>query len=954
MASFTQILARPEVLLNQKISGLTLVRWLDTDSSSAWYEAAEDAGTKRIVYAYGDPTSRDISRTRVHGFRTTTSEAMQIENESVLVHVTVGDYRIMMPRLIREYLTSSSTMPREVCGYIVDSVLGHGYKGVTFRVRREEGVRTPYALKLTIAEEYEGGSYLPETDRMVDLASRDRDHFPQVHGCGEWSCDVNGSNCALIYFVEDFISGLPLNQYLVENGESVSVTFLETFLREMLGALSVLELNGLVHDDLHSGNIIVHDSPTGMRPYIIDFGSTKPKPTRKERDDIRNLASHVASIANEITAHSKARTAYEDRALDACERLHAKMSDDDPMRGPESSLDLLSEFDRSFERGAVKQTLLRPFDFGNAEEVMDNELLQKLAAKSFPWRDLIESSANLLLIGPRGCGKTTVFRSMSFSSLAEAGQIDKALQRDYVGVYISCNKEFRLRFSALSPEVLAAREGDLRHYFNLIVLREFLHALNLCLMAGKAGESDVRKARDFLSSRAGLQVGSFANHKLLLEEMESWITGAIGQTRMSIWNNQPCERQTTQGLIADLADLLSMSITPFRGKTLFLFVDDYTERKVAKDIQKALNHLLFVPNAAYRAKISSEVFGVPKDQTFGAFLDQDRDYKELNLGTLYYLDLPSNQQKSFLREIVDNRLKLCGYKGTVSDIIGPSRYRGGSLAKALKNEAEFRAAAKQQKADLIPSDDLEEEIDRDIEVQQKKAYYHGWDTICDLCTGDVSNILEVLHRLYESCRVSKESVVALEPRHQHSAIQAYSLQYISKIKGIPEYGEDLFAIVNAFGSMSGRLLKEYPVIDRGGGRRDPYQLIRVEMDEGYAKSAQKLMEMQNAPDKLQTERAMLLWTLLQRYCLFIDAEESRSRRNTLASKIILRRIFCPAFSTAMTNSECYTVDKGKWERFCTDPDGTADRYARDVVEEAMRKRGVTGQGELPYEEEPQT
>src|ERR1700687_360479 len=36
------------------------------------------------------------------------------------------------------------------------------------------------------------------------------------------------------------------------------------------------------------------------------------------------------------------------------------------------------------------------------------------------------------------------------------------------------------------------------------------------------------------------------------------------------------------------------------------------------------------------------VFGVTPDQTLGAFLDQDRDYKEWNLGTLFYLNLPTD------------------------------------------------------------------------------------------------------------------------------------------------------------------------------------------------------------------------------------------------------------------------------------------------------------------------
>jgi len=91
-----------------------------------------------------------------------------------------------------------------------------------------------------------------------------------------------------------------------------------------------------------------------------------------------------------------------------------------------------------------------------------------------------------------------------------------------------------------------------------------------------------------------------------------------------------------------------------------------------------------------------------------------------------------------------------------------------------------------------------------------------------------------------------------------------------------------------------------------------------------------------------------LWTLLQRYCIFIDADESRSRRNTLSSRVILRRIFCPAFRIALVNSECWTLSRQRWEAFCDDPSGRADQYARTNIEAALRKRG-----ELPANEQAQ-
>src|SRR5205085_37044 len=102
---------------------------------------------------------------------------------------------------------------------------------------------------------------------------------------------------------------------------SLDATFLFQFTTELLAALVTLSGCGLMHDDLHAGNVILHEPLSGKRrPYLIDFGSTKRlADTKKPRDDIRNVASQIAAIANAVQQHQPVRTAYEDRILTACE-----------------------------------------------------------------------------------------------------------------------------------------------------------------------------------------------------------------------------------------------------------------------------------------------------------------------------------------------------------------------------------------------------------------------------------------------------------------------------------------------------------------------------------------------------------------------------------------------------------------------------------------------------------
>lgn len=914
-------------LVGEKLAGYTLDQFLDCDADCHWFDAHADNETKAIVYMYRDEQIRNQKRASIHGFRTCSDEV----RDSIKLFISVGDHRLMMPKGLREALRSADTRPREVAGYEIDDVLGHGHKGITFKVRQKAGPKTPYALKLTIAEEYSGRTYLPEVDSMVDLASSDRDHFPQIHRCGEFAFGSNERPHKLVYFIEDFIQGTSLEDVLAHDPQSLDALFLYTFITEMLAALATMQARRLMHDDLHAGNILLHEPLNGKRrPYLIDFGSTKPLgATRKQRDDIRNLASQIAAIANAVQLESPLRTAQEERILVATEALLALISDDDPLRRPDDAKDVYERFGRAFGQGTLRQELRHPFDFGNAEEVMDNSLLYSLSAKSFPWRDQIEASSHLLVIGPRGSGKTTVFRSMSFKCLCDAGKLDDAMGRTYVGLYVSCNKEFRQRFSAIAPEVLKRRQADVRNYFHLVVLREFVSSLGACANVQPMLESDVNALRDFIRKNTPLLRDASTTAVMDIASIEAVITRAVNDSRMSLWADTDVGEMTSQGFIADLAELSSTSIGPFAGKGLYLFVDDYTEGKVPKDAQRALNHVLFVPNSTYKCKISSEVFGVTLDETYGNFLTQDRDYKEWNLGTMYCLNLPSKDQKAFLREIVDNRLQLCGYEGRVETVLGDSTYSKGTLARTLKEEAESRKE-KRRRRSSGPAALVDREIQKEVESEGVVAHYHGWDTICELCTGDVSNILELLNRMFDECAVKTETNSRLTPQQQDAIIEAYSRQYIAKIKGIPGYGERLFEIVDAFGNMAKRLLQDHPWLERTATRIDPYQLLRIELDE--------------AGNERADSEATKIWRLLQRYCVFIDAEESRSRRNTLSSRVILRRIFCPAFRIGLTNSESWTISRQQWEAFCNDP----KRRAEAFVEGVLAKKGEIGgsQGKL--------
>ena len=127
----------PQLLRGQKIGGLTLTRWLDTNDNSLWYEAQEDAGEKRLVYVYKNSLIRDKDVIRIHNFHTTLDETLYIDGCEVQLFLIVGEYRMMMENQLREYLMCTNDLPLKIKDWQAEQVLGRGYKGVTFIAKKK-------------------------------------------------------------------------------------------------------------------------------------------------------------------------------------------------------------------------------------------------------------------------------------------------------------------------------------------------------------------------------------------------------------------------------------------------------------------------------------------------------------------------------------------------------------------------------------------------------------------------------------------------------------------------------------------------------------------------------------------------------------------------------------------------------------------------------------------------
>ena len=101
----------------------------------------------------------------------------------------------------------------------------------------------------------------------------------------------------------------------------------------------------------------------------------------------------------------------------------------DPLaRNPRKLSDKLLSMDEEYDKAVRSHTVAKmvtPFDYPNCEQMGNSHLLMRnLYSDRLLGLKEIRARSNLVLTGPRGCGKTTVFRALSMDYLISVNDDD--------------------------------------------------------------------------------------------------------------------------------------------------------------------------------------------------------------------------------------------------------------------------------------------------------------------------------------------------------------------------------------------------------------------------------------------------------------------------------------------------------------------------------------------------
>jgi serine/threonine protein kinase len=788
-------------------------------------------------------------------------------------------------------------------GYTFLKYIGKGKIGVVYKAERKD-INDVVACKVIPTQNLKNGWEI-ELQKAVKLQGiaevvQYRYHFADM---------IENIPHAFVFW--EYVDGNNLRQYCATHPNEITVAFIKNLATQILRAFYAMDKVGVTHGDLHEGNILIAKDPRVPdelpRIRVADFGIGSTSSDWEPSDDYHQLA---------LLCHRLLENHIDPALLDANDRFvydsfvqeFLKMLlEKDPtvgpfVRNPKKLIEYLGEL--KIVPSMPPLRLENPFDYLSCEQIGNSfELLQMLYSQNFPgYQDLTQRN-NTILTGPRGCGKTTIFRNLSLKTKALAGKLDPDNLESFVGIYYQCS-DLYYAFPYLEGCPTEEDRRAITHYFNLSILFEVLDTFSALerYPALALNEKGLLALEDFLrgfipnyeSPPTGTNILNHLKSVVVSEKalIKRWLDNERKNVRPEVF--LPID------FLKRLCMLLQERVPWLKSRAFYFFIDDYSLPRISKTVQMSLADFILdrYPECFY--KISTEsVTTLWTVDSHGKLLEETREYDMIDLGS-YFLHASLGQKKIFLREIVNNRLSRAVQK-----------YAGLDDVTVVLGDSPFKSY---------------NELARTIRDSSKRVLYHGWDLVVDLCSGDVAIFLRLVRDIFSLCRdqLRTDCIKSAPPELQDKAIRTNANDFLNRIECAPDTGQRLRKIAEAFGDVANWYLRN---LDSGNQKTNPpWQAFRIEIREKPQLSGETLK----------------IYNDLLKYGVFLRDVRGKSQRGAVVPRLYLRRLLIPSFRLTPNQRDNVGLDTREFVMLLDDP----DRFREHMKKKPRRPRADRRQMKL--------
>ncbi len=786
-------------------------------------------------------------------------------------------------------------------GYKAIEVIGRGFYGWTLKVEDDQ----PFAMKMIPQHRLINKKELADKEvKALVVCSSHRNI------CRFWrqlkdEVQVNGKSIPVLCLVFDYLEKgrtKTLREIIEDDNLRLERGDIVDIISGIASGLVRLHSRGLWHDDLHDENVLVRlvepdDNLTEKyEPKLIDFGSVKPiikgEPERGERSDYYYLSKHIYGLISQFEYGNRNNLTPSDRDfVSRLRKIGHILADRNISRRNIEPSEVVSRVHQAYDEcmtghrfptfeeiiNESRVSLTEPLANTNAITLAPQDIAL-LFRDSLEWESRLLKSEPVLVVGPRGCGKTMLLRYLSASSQARLRKEEKNNKEvqnrldsmPYIGFLVSFGELrtpfLRSAYKELENTNVNLAEEYCREYFNANVASEILRTI-----------SWLHNEKLASISRGDLRPLCMTIYQLLTSHLEN---GAIEHniddvitkldryimklSSLASRDYKPTELSRDDVLL-NIAKAIKATSWGKAKEVWFLF-DDYSPTVIPSFAIRSYNPVIFRLSADLKIKISSEGEGPMLDDTLSRKYKEGRELTKVNLGEVYFQQ-SEDLCFSFFKGILEVRFSETG-KGSIEQL--------ETMLGEHEHEANFGKYICERKR---PGD----------------SRFYGLKLLCQLCSGDVSDIIEMLHTITKGRWNATPSKIPI--KEQDEIVKLFSRRQLANLRGTAEYGHKLYEFAEGLG----KLIKEYLIKSKDKGTAD--ERLRIEI-EGTG---------------LLSPQAQLMQNELLRHSVLIPGGAGKSRKGLPTKKLYFRRLYAPCFPFSPTRSGSIPLTVEDYEEWLLDP-----------------------------------